>query len=732
MSENTYKIRPAGRHLLTIGRDLIQDSYAAIVELVKNAYDADSESVEIHFKSTEKLLGNEEVTGDAPEKSIVITVRDYGHGMSQDTVINKWMVPSTKDKLERRTSPSGRIMQGRKGIGRYAASMLGSTLLLETVSEGAEKTTVLVNWHDFETSKYLDDVEILVETHLTDEHSGTTLTIEGGEEYYKEWNKKQFDKLNFELKKLISPMQNLMDKAEDKKDKNFNIHLKISGFEDIKDMEETITPYPIFNLFDYKISGKIHSDGKGTLTYVSQKARNTVEEIIPFDFKEPTACGDLIFDIRVYDRDGESIEQLIHRGLKDDRDNYVGKLQARQILNGSNGIGVYRNGFRIRPLGDPEFDWLKLNEKRVQKPAQKIGSNQVIGYVLIGSEEESDLIEKSARDGLRDNNAYKQLQKITNDVINELEKRRFSFRRKAGLSKPALKVEKELNRILSFDNLKQTVHKKLIAGGMNEKSAEEVIELISKEEEEKSQTVEEIRQAIATYQGQATLGKIMNVVLHEGRRPLNYFRNEVPRIDRFIKKYKETSDFEHIEKIESIAHNTVSNAKTFSDLFLRLDPLAMGKRPAKRQLSIENEISNCFTIFRQQMEDKSIKFDISGSAIIEAWQQDIAAIFTNLIENSIFWLSEKNTDIRHIMVNIFSEENTLSHIDFRDTGPGIEPYLIEDNLIFEPQFSTKPGGTGIGLAIAGEAADRNGLKLTALESTTGAYFRLSTKGDENE
>jgi len=58
MSENVYKIRPAGRHLLTIGRDLIQDSYAAIVELVKNAYDADSESVEIHFKATEKPSEN--------------------------------------------------------------------------------------------------------------------------------------------------------------------------------------------------------------------------------------------------------------------------------------------------------------------------------------------------------------------------------------------------------------------------------------------------------------------------------------------------------------------------------------------------------------------------------------------------------------------------------------------------------------------------------------------------
>ena len=103
-----------------------------------------------------------------------------------------------------------------------------------------------------------------------------------------------------------------------------------------------------------------------------QKARNTVDEVISFNLGEPTGCGDLIFDIRVYDREKESIEQLIHRGLKDNNGNYVGKLLARQILNDSNGIGVYRNGFRIRPLGDPEFDWLKLNEKRIQKPAQKL------------------------------------------------------------------------------------------------------------------------------------------------------------------------------------------------------------------------------------------------------------------------------------------------------------------------------------------------------------------------
>src|SRR5690554_7702574 len=87
MSETgAYRIRPAGRHLLTIGRDLIKDSYAAVVELVKNAYDADSPSVDIVFLAKEDQSG------------YIIKIQDYGHGMTRDTVINKWMVPSTRSE----------------------------------------------------------------------------------------------------------------------------------------------------------------------------------------------------------------------------------------------------------------------------------------------------------------------------------------------------------------------------------------------------------------------------------------------------------------------------------------------------------------------------------------------------------------------------------------------------------------------------------------------------------
>ena len=123
-----HKIRPAGRHILTIGRDLIQNAHAAVLELVKNAYDADSPDVDIRFR----------ISRD--RESHYISIIDHGHGMTRDDVINKWLVPSTSDKLIRRDSPSGRVMQGRKGMGLYAASVLGRDLLLETVTPEGERS----------------------------------------------------------------------------------------------------------------------------------------------------------------------------------------------------------------------------------------------------------------------------------------------------------------------------------------------------------------------------------------------------------------------------------------------------------------------------------------------------------------------------------------------------------------------------------------------------------------
>jgi len=431
----------------------------------------------------------------------------------------------------------------------------------------------------------------------------------------------------------------------------------------------------------------------------------------------------------VYDREKEAIESLIDRGLKDESGNYVGKLQARQLLNEYNGIGVYRNGFRIRPLGDADFDWLKLNEQRVQNPSLRIGSNQAIGYVQIQSDELSGLVEKSARDGLRENTAFTRLKEITKAVIAKLEERRFDYRKKAGLSRPVLKVERELERLFSFDALKKDIRSKLTRGGVDRKTADEIIEIISRDAEDKNKVADEIRQTVAIYQGQATLGKIINVILHEGRRPLNYFRNQIPNLRYWYDSFLKTGDAGKLETFMPIAEGVGQNAEFFVKLFSRLDPLAAGKRTARKPLDLKKTIRNSLSVFDEEMKTHHVVAKVEGpdDFRFSSWQQDIYAIFTNLVDNSIYWMNEKKVPRREITIEVVTDGDSLLHVDYRDTGPGIEPDLIASEVIFEPQFSTKPSGTGLGLAIAGEAATRNGLELKAFESEQGAWFRLQPK-----
>ena len=715
-SKGVHKIRPAGRLVLTIGRDLIQDVHAAVVELVKNAYDADSPDVRIEFRKQRR------------DQTCTIVIADHGHGMSRDAVINNWMVPSTRDKLERRFSPSGRVMQGRKGVGRYAASVLGTDLYLETITPGGEKTEVYIDWQVFEDSAFLEDVDILVETSQTSDPPGTKLTIRGDERNIAEWTSRQFRKLRFELRKLKSPVGTNLAKDD------FRIYLSVVSFPEVDDIREFVKPYPIFALFDYRISGTVKPCGKGTLEYSMQKIRNAPLESIVFDYGNPTNCGELFLDIRVYDRDKDSINSLIGRGLKNDSGDYVGNLEARRLLNEYNGIGVYRNGFRIRPMGDPNFDWLELNKERVQNPSFRIGSDQVIGFVQIQSEEESGLIEKSARDGLRENSAFDSLKDITNRVIIQLESRRFEHRRMAGLSRPTVKMDRQLERLFSSDQLTRDVQRRLFRAGVSEEQTDAIVGIIRQDEEEKNRIADDIRTAVAVYQGQATLGKIINVVLHEGRRPLNYFRNEIPNLNYWHGLLLRTKQLTFLDRIISISDGLGTNAEYLVDLFHRLDPLAAGNRTAKQNIYLEKALEEALSVFWTEMKSQDVKgvVDCPENLVITMWPQDIYIIFTNLIDNSIYWMAEKRIANREISIIVSDQGESGLSIDYRDSGPGIDPSLIASSVIFEPHFSTKPSGTGLGLAIAGEAATRNGLDLKAIDSESGVWFRLESVEGNSE
>lgn len=733
----TYKIRPAARLIHTIGSDLIGDSYAALVELVKNSYDADANKVDIVFKYTEI----------DKEKALMISIKDDGHGMDFDTVINKWLVPATDDKLKRKISKKGsRILQGRKGIGRFAASILGQEMTLSTVDEKGEKSEAVIDWRIFKTDDFLENIELLVEKTQTKELSGTELLIIAKDEKYIEkyvnengveetvekidsklsyWNKETLIQLVNELRKLISPFD---ESIED--EFKINLSFENSPFPEL-DEKIKIDTYPIIKYYDYRISGTITNQGNANLLFENNINPNAIQKeelTVKFELDDTEEyCGLLKIDFRVFDREPEAIDNLINKGLINPvSKKYMGKNEARRLLNEVFGVNVYKNSFRIRPYGNSGVDWLKLDHRRIQNPTLRISNNQIVGFVTIQSEEESGLIEKSARDGLKENENYFGLIELASRAISELETRRLAFRIKSDKSRgKTTKVQDTINSLFSLADVKTSIGKKLTEFKIDKKAIDEIDTILTKEEEKKAELKEEIEKTIAIYQGQATLGKIVNFILHEGRKPLQFFNSETKVMERYLKFYRATNDEEHLNELTKSINGFKINSKFISTLFKRISPLAKQKRDKKSDFSVLKVIEESLDVFKSSIEEANIKVEVIGDEKVEifGWSEDLYIALTNLIENSIYWLQISKSDKKEITIVVVNNKDSVI-VDYKDTGPGLTDLEIESGAIFEPGYSKKIDGTGLGLAIAGEASDRLNGELLARKSNNGVNFQI--------
>ncbi|NDV42945.1 sensor histidine kinase [Flagellimonas sediminis] len=717
--ELSYKIRPAARIIHTIGSDLIGDSYAALVELVKNSYDADSSKVDINFEY--KSIDNED--------ALVILISDDGHGMNFDTVINKWLVPATDDKLKRKESPKGRKFQGRKGIGRFAASILGQEMTLSSIDENGEKTTVVIDWRKFKTDEFLEKIELLVEKEMTNEESGTQIEIiaknEVKDSKISAWDKNSIESLVNELRKLISPFK-------DFENDRFTINLSFTNcpIEGYNERDFEIETYPIIELYDYRISGIVDSQGTASLLYENNVTDVKQSENINTHFELQNGgkyCGELTIDFRVFDREPEAIDNLINKGLIDPvTEKFAGKNEAKRMLNEVYGVNIYKNQFRIRPYGNGGIDWLDLDKDRIQNFTLKISNNQIVGFINIQSEELSNLEEKSARDGLKENEYYQGLKEISQKVLKELELRRLTFRERSLKSrKGRTSIQNSMNNLFSFSELSNNIESKLEKFNVSKVNINEIKDILKKEEESKAELLEDIQKTIAIYQGQATLGKIVNFILHEGRKPIQFLNTEIKVIERYIRHYKASKDEEILDEVSESVEAFRKNSKLISDLFKRVNPLASQRRGNKKEFKIKPIIEDSYKVFKQSLNESNIRFSIICDDIVSlyGWEEDLYVAMTNLIENSIYWLTNSKKDSREIEVTVSKTLESIK-IDYKDNGPGLTDDEIESDIIFEPGYSKKHNGTGLGLAIAGEAVERLNGKLKARKSNEGAYFQI--------
>ncbi|EJV0337472.1 ATP-binding protein, partial [Campylobacter jejuni] len=589
------------------GEDLIKNPYAAVVELIKNSYDADSEIVIVSIELTNEYVY------DKKQKFLKFTIEDDGEGMSLETIKNTWMVPATSYKVNKQySSKKKRVVQGKKGIGRYASAILGDFLRITTTDLNGMTSIIEIDWKQFDDGKFLDEINIPYECNRTNLKSGTKIEIYSSiEVYYDEikqqyqdkinWNKDQNKLLFKELRKLLVPTN--------KSNETFEIIFLNNGLDklDIDDKNEKIEPFPLLDFYEYRIKGKISSNGKGLLFYENKNFENSNEKI-ELDLRN--TCGNIEVDLMVFDLDPDVIQNLVNK-QKDKEEKQLGKSEFKALIKQYSGVGIYRNLFRIRPYGDYDFDWLGLNARRVNSPTMSISTNQIAGFVSIESENKSNLIEKSDREGLKENENYDNLKKILLEVLSEVEKRRYEFRKNTKRGRVvANNIKDTIRDVFSFDDVNNKISVILHKANIDAHIIEKVQFELKQEEIKKNNGLKNIEEVLAMYEAHAALGKLVLYVLHEGRKPMQIIGLKLNNLKKSLQRFIKTKDESIEQDIKKYNEDSLSQLEKLSNLFKRLDPLMITRSSRRKEVNLYQNALNNYELFKEILKRENIDFEI--------------------------------------------------------------------------------------------------------------------------
>jgi signal transduction histidine kinase len=706
-------LRPRARIMRTLGDELISSEVVAVIELVKNAYDADATRVLVRFRTPLEVGRGG------------IDIIDDGHGMSLETIERAWLEPATPYRRDAPRSESlGRHVLGEKGIGRFAVSKLADELELISRRAGADvETTVAFDWSAFDDDDaYLDDIAMtLVQNEPREITPGGAIdalwagaprrpghgTLLRMSKLRMPWTEARISELRKGLSRLVSPF--LFEQQRDSPDA-FTIVLDVPGFPqysgDVEPPETIRNPH-------YSIKARVGADATFTASIRLRGETTPIERsgsIRGFDV-EPPECGEFEVELRVWDRDTPSLSALAHQ-------TGTTTAQARRDLNDAAGVSIYRDGFRVLPYGEKGNDWLSLDSRRVNNPTLRISNNQVVGYVLITRDANGELRDQTNREGLIDNKAFADLRAELTAVIAQLEAERYAVRpreeRRTQTAGGGLFAGLDLAAVKAYVSERYPGDSRL-AG------------LLGDAQENLEEGVARAQEVVARYRRLATLGELVDKVLHDGRAPLAKMGSDADLALRDIDRGELPCD-----DLLAAARGRFARIRKQHDVLAavlrRIEPFGGRRRGRPSPREIEDVLAESFAVLDTDL--RAIGADVvlpETRTTVTADETELQQVFVNLLRNSIYWLRMKPQDERKIQVAVSRDDDGL-HILFSDSGPGVDPAIREH--IFDPYFSTSENGVGLGLSIAGEIVEEyygGRLSLVDPGPLPGANFKVTLR-----
>ena len=729
-----------------IGMENFANAEGAIVELVKNAYDADAEICVVVA----------DIRNTREESRIFII--DNGSGMTKDTILRHWMTIGTDDKLvHAETVVKRRVKSGAKGIGRFALNRLGRKAEIVTFAKEGEGIGYKwsVDWSKFDKADTLSDITATVDECQVDEayvtflefgrdklpiaaqlnlesFNGTVLCISDLKD---RWTEDGLNNLLMNMELLIPEhMQSL-----------FTLYLYR-----LQDLTWSGKVNPAeYSDYDYKISASFN--GERTIHVLLERNELNVsllETKYSNVFKRKSMQ---VSPYRMEDFRAKTIERIIEineavspvliknvgpfnftfffikNTISDDRErdgvkkypyNQINSAARKNWLEKFGGVRIFRDEFRVRPYGENGNDWLDLGRRQAQSPGgagqkssgYRIRPNQISGVVNISRLTNRAFEDKSSREGIQENDEFLLFKNLLIQIISVFEEDRnyimFNLADQYRAEHP--------NTMKARDIAKEAM------SGNKETQSEEALKLRTLAESYHSLEEElDAKEAeLSMIRGLASLGISVATYTHELRSVMlrllprnSLLRNilvqylPLERFDgmRFNNPYKELDTMKGEDE------------KLYNWLLYSLHSIQRSKRDWT-EIQLSSYFENFVKAWEPSLSKKNIKMipNITGmdGARIDAFEMDLDSVYNNFVANSINAFL-KSTELNKIIQLNVTNDHGYAVVDFIDNGCGLaSEYRSNPEVIFNA-FETsivdnknKKIGTGMGLFIAKGVIDK--------------------------
>ena len=223
----------------------------------------------------------------------------------------------------------------------------------------------------------------------------------------------------------------------------------------------------------------------------------------------------------------------------------------------------------------------------------------------------------------------------------------------------------------------------------------------------------------------ALLAEVAATAAHEIRNPLNLINLTVDHLMHSLETGRGLAPNELTETFSSLKFEVQHLNRAVSDF------LALGRsnQLRKQQLSIRDLLEQCRMLIQRQLAEKHVSLNFEGTTdlVILADLEQLRLVLLNLLLNSYEAVSEKGNIT--CAAGSTGKDGSV-YLEIRDNGPGISSE--DKDRIFDPYFSKRNGGTGLGLALVKRIVEEHGGKIEAgNQSAGGAVFRITLpKGEK--